>query len=70
MANKVLNITGDQIRNMSEQEWLEYRKNKWLKKREYYSKDMPDYYLANRESYAKVLDRLEKRISKAQEKNK
>lgn len=63
-----LQVTGDDIRKMNDQEWLEYRKNSWLRKREYYASDMPEYYLPNKNSYAKYLDTLAKRIEKRESK--
>ncbi|MDR3257803.1 MAG: hypothetical protein LBT17_03305 [Mycoplasmataceae bacterium] len=51
------NPTAEQIANMSEQEWQEYRHKSWDKKREYYAKDVPDWYLRSQESFAQFLER-------------
>ncbi len=59
-----LSITSEEILKMDEKEWNEYRQNSWLKKREYYNQDMPEYYLPNKERYAQYLKVLEKRIEK------
>lgn len=59
-----LQITGADIRKMTEEEWQEYRKKSWLRKREYYSQDLPNYYLQNKDTYANYLDMLQKRIDK------
>lgn len=61
MANK-LSITSEEILKMTDEEWNKYRQNSWLRKREYYNQDMPEYYLPNRERYAQYLKVLEKRI--------
>lgn len=58
-----LNITSEEILKMNEEEWNKYRQNSWLRKREYYNQDMPDYYLPNKERYAQYLKVLEKRIA-------
>ncbi len=59
-----LQTTGDDIRKMSNEEWQEYRRKSWLRKREYYNQDIPNYYLPNKDTYANYLDNLQKRISK------
>ncbi len=59
-----LQTTGDDIRKMSNAEWQEYRRKSWLRKREYYNQDIPNYYLPNKDTYANYLDNLQKRISK------
>lgn len=61
MASK-LQMTGDDIRKMTDEEWMTFRKSSWLKKRAYYEKEMPEYYRPNKESYAKYLDNLQKRL--------
>ncbi len=61
-------ITGEDIRKMNDKEWLEYRKKSWIRKREYYAKEMPEYYLPNKDSYAKYLDALSERIKKRESK--
>lgn len=64
MAPFKLQTNGDYIRKMTEEEWQEYRKKSWLRKREYYSQDIPNYYLQNKYTYAKYLDMMQKRIDK------
>jgi len=59
-----LQTTGDDIRKMSNEEWQEYRRKSWLRKREYYNQDIPNYYLPNKDTYANYLDNLQERISK------
>ncbi|MDR3329948.1 MAG: hypothetical protein LBS76_01590 [Mycoplasmataceae bacterium] len=51
------NITPDQIAKMSEQEWQEFRHKSWERKGEYYSKEVPDWYLRSQESFAQFLER-------------
>ncbi len=69
MAAIKLQTTAEDIRKMSENEWQEYRKKSWLRKREYYSQELPNYYLPNREGYAKYLEKIQERISKRNLKN-
>lgn len=59
-----LQTTGEDIRKMTNDEWQEYRKESWLRKREYYSQDIPNYYLPNKDTYANYLDILQKRIDR------
>ena len=61
-----LQTTGEDIRKMTNEEWQEYRKKSWLRKREYYSQEIPNYYLPNKDTYANYLDKLQKRIDKKQ----
>ena len=58
-----LHISSKDIRKMNEEQWNEYRKNSWLKKRKFYQNDMNDYYLPNQEKYAQFLEKVEKRIN-------
>jgi hypothetical protein len=51
------NITSKQILEMSEEEWQNYRNKAWERKREYYAKDVPDWYLRSQESFAQFLER-------------
>jgi hypothetical protein len=51
------NVTPQQILEMSEQEWQDFRNKSWERKREYYSKDVPDWYLKDQESFAQFLER-------------
>ncbi len=59
-----LETTAADIRKMSKEEWNEYRKKSWLKKRAYYEQDMPEYYLPSQDSYASFLEKLQKRIAR------
>ena len=61
-----LQTTGEDIRKMTNDEWQEYRKKSWLRKREYYSQEITNYYLPNKDTYANYLDKLQKRIDKKQ----
>ncbi|MDR2823148.1 MAG: hypothetical protein LBV37_01285 [Mycoplasmataceae bacterium] len=54
----------EEIRNMSEAEWQDYRNKSWLKKREYYNKDMPEWYLKSQDGFASFLERQEARRSR------
>lgn len=63
-----LETTAQDIRNMSTEEWNEYRKKSWLKKRAYYEKDMPDYYLPNQNSFANYLEKLQEKIERKSKK--
>lgn len=54
-------VTADKIRSMSEAEWNEFRNNSWLRKREYYSKPMPETYLKDKEQFANWVERQNKR---------
>lgn len=60
MAQEEL-MSPEEIRNMSDQEWEDYRNKSWLKKREYYSKDMPEWYLRNKDSFIQFLERQAQR---------
>jgi protein-tyrosine-phosphatase len=51
------NLTPKQIMAMTEEEWQEYRNKSWERKRESYSKDIPDWYLKSQEEFAKFLER-------------
>ncbi len=63
-----LQTSGDDIRKMTEEQWKEYRLKSWLRKREYYNQDIPNYYLPNKDSYAKYLDNVQKRIERRENK--
>jgi len=49
------------ILKMSDEQWFEFRQKSWLKKREYYSQEMPDYYLKDKERFAQYLQRAMQR---------
>ena len=51
------NITSQQILEMSEEAWQEFRHRSWERKREYYAKEVPDWYLKSQESFAQFLER-------------
>ena len=53
-----LGVSAEEIRNMDEKQWNEYRKASWLKKRAYYDSEMPDYYLNNKERYADFIAKI------------
>jgi hypothetical protein len=54
-------LTPEIIRNMSSNEWEEFRVMSWKRKQEYYDKPTPEWYLKSRESYVEFLVRLNKR---------
>lgn len=51
------NLTSKEILEMSEQEWQDYRNKSWTRRREYYAKDVPDWYLKDQENFAQFLER-------------
>ncbi|MDR1234580.1 MAG: hypothetical protein LBJ97_00640 [Mycoplasmataceae bacterium] len=55
------NLSSKEILEMSEQEWQEYRIKSWERKREYYSQNVPDWYLKDQENFAQFLERRFKR---------
>jgi hypothetical protein len=61
MPNDNDNITAEKIRSMSSAEWQSFREKSWLKKREYYNKDMPQWYLKDQEWFAKYLEQRRRR---------
>ncbi|MDR1991214.1 MAG: hypothetical protein LBP70_00565 [Mycoplasmataceae bacterium] len=62
MTNKT-KPTPEYIRNLKPEEWQNFRVESWKKKGEYYTKPMPEWYLRDRDSYAKFIDRINKRKS-------
>lgn len=61
MTDNKSKITPEYIRSLTSEEWANFRVESWKKKREYYAKPTPDWYLRSRESYAQFVDRLSKR---------
>jgi hypothetical protein len=55
------NLTSQQILEMTDQEWQDFRHKSWERKREYYAKDVPDWYLRSQESFAQFLERRQPR---------
>ena len=51
-------ISANEIRQMNEAQWNEYREKSWLKKRAYYNAEMPEYYLNNKERFASYIEKL------------
>ncbi|MDR0985633.1 MAG: hypothetical protein LBL60_01650 [Mycoplasmataceae bacterium] len=49
-------VTAEQIRNMSEQEWQDFRNKSWKKKQEMYSQSMPDWYLKDKNGFIDFLN--------------
>ncbi|MDR0739930.1 MAG: hypothetical protein LBF00_03565 [Mycoplasmataceae bacterium] len=51
------NITTQEIMNMTEEQWQEFRHKSWERKRQSYAKDVPDWYLRSQEGFAQYLER-------------
>jgi len=49
----------EKIKNFSESEWQDFRKEKWLETCQKNSGPMPEYYLANKASYIEYIKGLE-----------
>jgi hypothetical protein len=55
-------ISLDEIRNMTEEQWQAYRVASWKKKAEVYSAPTPaDWYLNDREKFAAFIERQQSR---------
>jgi hypothetical protein len=53
-------FTIEQIRNMNDLEWSEYRQASWAKKGESYKTELPDWYLKDKEQFVSFLKRNKK----------
>jgi len=51
----------EKIKNFSESEWQDFRKEKWHETCQKNSGPMPDYYLANKASYIEYIKGMEKK---------
>jgi hypothetical protein len=54
-------ITIEQIRNMNDLEWSEYRRASWAKKGEAYKSELPDWYLKDRQQFISFLKKNQKK---------
>jgi hypothetical protein len=55
----------EQIKQLSDEEWENYRKQKWNEKKEEHSKPAPSYYLKNKNDYVIWLKEQKARSEKA-----
>ncbi|MDR0985415.1 MAG: hypothetical protein LBL60_00505 [Mycoplasmataceae bacterium] len=61
MTKPIKNIYSvEKIKNMSEQEWQQFRLETWKKKQEYYARPTPIWYMKDKESYAQFLEKAKK----------
>ncbi|MDR2369660.1 MAG: hypothetical protein LBD63_03455 [Mycoplasmataceae bacterium] len=61
MSDNKSKVTPEYIRNLSPAEWANFRVESWKKKQQYYAGPTPEWYLKDRKSYARFIDRLNKR---------
>ncbi len=64
MAKTNSRMTSEDLIKMNQKEWDDFREKTWLKRRETYNQDLPEWFMRDKESTIKKAVKFESKASK------